>query len=178
MSSLRLWSGPSATISQMYEANICRAEHLQDFLNQDVKPTFQLVRHYVKALKMLYGRSALVAQTSEPKTTEAGRSASSLTSIAATYLCLQCSSICDKHEQAKHAKLRDHYFCRPFSTRPSVPPTDRFQAVESRSGCLFCHKCQDYVYDPSLEDLRTQRNSETAYPRKKCFSRLHRPWLI
>lgn len=29
--------------------------------------------------------------------------------------------------------------------------------VESRTGCLFCQMCDDFVWDPTLEDLRLRK---------------------
>lgn len=31
-----------------------------------------------------------------------------------------------------------------------------FEAVESRSGCIYCRLCNDFVYDPEFEKLRIQ----------------------
>jgi len=29
--------------------------------------------------------------------------------------------------------------------------------VESRTGCLFCQMCDDFVWDPTLEELRMRK---------------------
>ena len=45
-----------------------------------------------------------------------------------------------------------HLFCLGF-------PFSVIIGVDSRSGHVFCFQCQDYIYDPSLEDIRIERES-------------------
>ena len=35
-------------------------------------------------------------------------------------------------------------------------------AIESRSGCLYCRLCSDFVYDPEFESLRLQNSFSTS----------------
>lgn len=35
--------------------------------------------------------------------------------------------------------------------------------VESRTGSLFCQMCNDFVWDPTLEDLRLQKLSTGSF---------------
>jgi hypothetical protein len=32
--------------------------------------------------------------------------------------------------------------------------------VESRNGCLYCQMCDDFVFDPTLEDLRLRKSGK------------------
>ncbi|KAF2769110.1 cysteine proteinase [Teratosphaeria nubilosa] len=56
-----------------------------------------------------------------------------------TYICLQCSTVSNVRE--RHRK--DH----PF-------------AIESNNGFIFCHDCNDYVYDTTFEEIRTSNASK------------------
>lgn len=38
--------------------------------------------------------------------------------------------------------------------------------MESRSGHIFCQGCEDFIYDPALENLRMRSRSSTARKRK------------
>lgn len=41
---------------------------------------------------------------------------------------------------------------------------DFVKVVESRHGFLYCQICADFVYDPELEKIRTQRGT-----RRQCL---------
>ena len=30
--------------------------------------------------------------------------------------------------------------------------------VESRNGCLYCQMCDDFIFDPTFEDLRLRKS--------------------
>ncbi|KAI9752692.1 MAG: 26S proteasome regulatory subunit [Chaenotheca gracillima] len=121
-------------------------EHLQKLFSADPKTTHLSLRNYVQLLAVLYDKSRVVAQSSTPLE-EGGRS---ITSLRPTYLCLQCPSISTLKESEKHWKTRKHCF-----------------AMESRSGCLYCYSCEDFVYDMSLEDMRLQRDMSTSRRKRK-----------
>lgn len=42
--------------------------------------------------------------------------------------------------------------------------------VESRSGALYCQMCDDFVWDPTLEDLRTRKYGTGSFSRKPHFT--------
>ncbi|KAI9844467.1 MAG: hypothetical protein M1837_005549 [Sclerophora amabilis] len=121
-------------------------EHLQRLFSTDPKTTHLSIRNYAQLLKVLYEKSRVVAQTSTPGE-EGGHSA---TFLRSTYLCLQCPNIGSLKEAERHWKTRKHCF-----------------AMDSRSGCLYCQSCEDFVYDPSLEEMRLQRDSNVSHPGRK-----------
>ncbi|KAI9710524.1 MAG: hypothetical protein M1820_002660 [Bogoriella megaspora] len=61
-------------------------------------------------------------------------------SIIPTYMCLQCSNISSGIGREKHFEQKDHAFY-----------------IESRSGCLYCRHCRDFIYDPAFEEERLKR---------------------
>ncbi|KAF2723448.1 cysteine proteinase [Polychaeton citri CBS 116435] len=67
------------------------------------------------------------------------------TSPQVTYLCLQCPAVSPTRD--KHRK--EHQF-----------------VVESSRGMIFCHECRDFVYDPTLENVRLQYVDENPRKRK------------
>ncbi len=38
--------------------------------------------------------------------------------------------------------------------------------VDSRSGALYCHMCDDYVWDPTLEELRLRKIGTGSFSSK------------
>jgi hypothetical protein len=51
-----------------------------------------------------------------------------------------------------------------------------FLDVESRTGCLFCQMCDDFVWDPTLEEMRLRKLGTGSFTGKyiflTCFLRL------
>lgn len=92
------------------------------------------IQYYKMLLRVIYDNTAVVPQTSKiPE----GIITTSLTS---NYLCLQCSAIVPEEERTKHASKKGHRFY-----------------VDSRTGSFYCHLCEDFVWDPTLEELRVKK---------------------
>lgn len=62
-------------------------------------------------------------------------------SLTPTYMCIQCSTVSSFADKDSHADGKAHIF-----------------SIESRSGCLYCARCNDFVFDPIYEDWRTNRD--------------------
>lgn len=45
----------------------------------------------------------------------------------------------------------------------------RAKVIDSRSGSLFCHMCDDFVWDPTLEDLRNRKIDTGTFSSKTVF---------
>lgn len=43
------------------------------------------------------------------------------------------------------------------------------KVIDSRSGSLFCHMCDDFVWDPTLEDLRNRKIDTGTFSSKTKF---------
>ncbi|KAI5813821.1 hypothetical protein BZA77DRAFT_320403 [Pyronema omphalodes] len=59
--------------------------------------------------------------------------------LTQTYLCMSCPSVHCPADAKDHAELENHSF-----------------GVDSRNGNVFCFICKDYIYDPSLEEIRIE----------------------
>ena len=134
-------------------------EHIQALLAGDQAKTEQSIRHYASILKILNQKSSVLAQTTTADVPKDGKPVKApVTTITSTFLCLQCANVSDSTDREAHAKSSSHSF-----------------TVESRSGRIYCQSCVDYVYDPTLEEYRTQRVPSTAYPghRKRKLDSLY-----
>ncbi|KAI9827649.1 MAG: hypothetical protein M1819_006938 [Sarea resinae] len=102
--------------------------------------------------KAIFQKPAVIAQTWKPLNAGSGADGRPITSLRSTYLCLQCPSICTQQDRDSHWHAKRHNF-----------------SVESRSGCLYCQQCEDFVYDSTFEDLRLQSHiaQSTAGRRKR-----------
>ena len=92
------------------------------------------VQHYKTILRCIFDDVPVVAQTVKLPD---GRPSTSLTS---NYLCLQCPIIVSEADLIKHGTRKQHRFY-----------------VESRTGALYCQMCDDFVWDPTLEELRIRK---------------------
>lgn len=45
-----------------------------------------------------------------------------------------------------------------FAVQPN-----RFLDVDSRSGALYCQMCDDFIWDPTFEDLRVKKISTGSF---------------
>lgn len=128
-------------------------EHVQRLMNQSQETINTCIQHYKAILRQIYDQVPIVAQIS--KAVQDNTITASLTS---NYLCLQCPIIIKEEDIAKHGQKKSHRFCTltlpPPGTRPQA---DVHLVVDSRSGSLFCHMCDDFVWDPTLEDLRHRK---------------------
>ncbi|KAI9150164.1 Ubiquitin carboxyl-terminal hydrolase [Paramyrothecium foliicola] len=127
-------------------------EHVQRLLSQGQEVMNSSIAHYKMILRSIFDSTPIVAQTS---TNQDGRPITSLTS---NYLCLQCPATVSEDDRLKHGTKKSHRFY-----------------VDSRSGSLYCQICDDFVWDPTLEDLRVRKigtGSFSATGRKRKHDEL------
>ncbi|KZF18900.1 ubiquitin carboxyl-terminal hydrolase 2 [Xylona heveae TC161] len=117
-------------------------EHLQELLSHSQETIQSSLRGYIALQRAIFTKHSMVSQTAK---FIKGRYERQFTSFTPTYLCLQCPTICTQEEKTSHWNSKRHSF-----------------AVESRSGCLYCHCCEDFVYDPMLEDIRLAKHQHTG----------------
>ncbi|KAK4452067.1 ubiquitin carboxyl-terminal hydrolase [Podospora aff. communis PSN243] len=122
-------------------------EHVQRLFNQDQATTNTSIAHYKTILTNILEFNPLDNQTA--KMTDTG---AIVTSLTPTYMCLQCPTILTEEDCVKHGSKKSHRFY-----------------VESRSGALYCQMCDDFVWDPTLEQLRLRRIGFGTFsgPRKR-----------
>ncbi|KAI9822901.1 MAG: hypothetical protein M1832_002926 [Thelocarpon impressellum] len=124
-------------------------EHVEKMLKADASKAHRFVSQYAKSLIWIYGQNRTSAQTI-PHRTGSGAGSPSTTSITPNHLCLSCPVIGVRGVMVEHGREKGHGF-----------------AVNTRSGCLYCQQCKDYIYDRSMEELRNQRDPQTAYAGRK-----------
>ncbi|KAF2400123.1 ubiquitin carboxyl-terminal hydrolase-like protein 22 [Trichodelitschia bisporula] len=112
-------------------------EHIQAFKQSGDKSWKTFTQQYTQIVTTLREKPKLIAQTCKAARTD------TFTSLRPTYLCVQCPGVFAKDS------IHGHW---------SSPKQHSF-FVESRSGHLFCHNCEDFVYDPQLEGIRLQRSA-------------------
>lgn len=111
-------------------------EHIGELLEKARKPTLQ---HYHRILQNIHEKPSIIAQTYKSD----GRPVVSLRPL---YLCLQCPSIMTEADRDQHVETKLHCF-----------------SVESREGNIYCSHCQDFIYDPELEEKRLQKGKKRKY---------------
>lgn len=134
------------------------AEHVQLLLSQSQEVMNSSIAHYKMILRGIFDTSPIIPQTS---TNPEGRPVTSLTS---NYLCLQCPVTVEEADRLDHGTEKLHRFC--MWRRLLWPPwychcafvyllitTD----VDSRNGSLYCQICDDFVWDPTFEELRVRK---------------------
>lgn len=92
------------------------------------------IQYYKMLLRVIFDNTPIVPQTSK------NPDGAVTTSLTSNYLCLQCSTIVPEEERTKHGQKKSHRFY-----------------VDSRSGSLYCQFCEDFVWDPTLEELRVRK---------------------
>ncbi|KAI9773463.1 MAG: hypothetical protein M1840_007680 [Geoglossum simile] len=123
-------------------------DHLQRLLTQSQNTKAQTIKHYAMLLEVLSEKSKVIAQTY--RKTDRGDGVS-ITSIRSTHLCLQCGVISNSKDSYGHSKFKQHIF-----------------AIDSHTGCIYCHLCRDFVYDTTLEELRlTKKPTSKAVTKRK-----------
>ncbi|KAK1753511.1 ubiquitin carboxyl-terminal hydrolase [Echria macrotheca] len=120
-------------------------EHLQRLFNQDQTTTNTSVAHYKAILRNILEISPANAQTAKSADGPA-----IITSLTSTYMCLQCPSILTEEDCVKHGSKKSHRFY-----------------VDSRSGALYCQMCDDFVWDPTLEELRLTKMATGNFATRK-----------
>ncbi|MCJ1394973.1 hypothetical protein MMC18_007854 [Xylographa bjoerkii] len=68
-----------------------------------------------------------------------------VTMLRPTYSCLQCNTISSMEDRELHSHEKRHRL-----------------SIESRSGCLYCGMCDDFVYDPTFEKIRIEQSLPTT----------------
>ncbi|KAL7619963.1 hypothetical protein AAE478_010510 [Parahypoxylon ruwenzoriense] len=109
-------------------------EHVQLLFTNREDVMNSSIQYYKMLLRVIFDNNPLVPQTSK------GPEGQITTSLTSNYLCLQCSTIVPEEERIKHGNKKSHRFY-----------------VDSRSGALFCQLCEDFVWDPTLEELRVRK---------------------
>lgn len=96
-----------------------------------------------------------------------------ISSLTSNYLCLQCPAIEKEETMAKHGTKKSHRFCRLSLVLPHwfllLRADTRAKVIDSRSGSLFCQMCDDFVWDPTLEDLRNRKIDTGTFSSKTKF---------
>ncbi|KAF1808465.1 cysteine proteinase [Eremomyces bilateralis CBS 781.70] len=123
-------------------------EHIHDLFMENRKFT---VHHYSLLVQTINEKNALILQTHKSLKAPEPRPAVCFTP---TYLCLQCPSVHSPELRDKHWDTKGHAF-----------------SIESRSGYVYCQECQDFIYDPTLEEVRLQRGRK----RRKLQDYTHTP---
>ncbi|KAG9229858.1 hypothetical protein BJ875DRAFT_176361 [Amylocarpus encephaloides] len=125
-------------------------DHLQMLLaNGGPERMNKSIHNYKTCLRVIFDNTPIVPQTS--KTTKGHP----FTTLTPNYLCLQCSATTTEQGRREHGAEFSHRFY-----------------VESRNGCLYCQMCDDFVFDPTLEDLRLRKSGRGSYTRKRKLDEL------
>ncbi|CAN8105013.1 unnamed protein product [Discula destructiva] len=126
-------------------------DHVQLVLTRNQETTNSCIQFYKSALRAIYDGPPVVAQTNKSLTGSAVH-----TTLNSNYLCLQCTLVINESEIEEHGNLKSHRFF-----------------VESRTGSLYCQMCEDFVWDPTLEELRNRKiDSGTFSTRKRKYDEL------
>ena len=145
---------------------------MQQFLTAAADRAERLKNSYIDWQKDLLTNPLKVQTTKDPKDP---RNAA-VTTLLSTFLCLQCNAISSSKDREMHGQTKKHHMCKCLlSLHSYLAECD--SAIESRSGCLYCGLCNDFVYDPTFEKIRIE---QSLPPSSSKF--LHDvagfPWLI
>ncbi|EPE03402.1 ubiquitin carboxyl-terminal hydrolase-like protein [Ophiostoma piceae UAMH 11346] len=102
-------------------------EHIEQLFGQGQETINTSIFHYKIILRKIFDQPPIVPQTSKLSNDQP------VTTLTPNYLCLQCPTTLRPEDINKHGN------------------------VESRCGVLYCHMCDDLVYDPTLEELRLRK---------------------
>ncbi|TID14084.1 ubiquitin carboxyl-terminal hydrolase 2 [Venturia nashicola] len=108
-----------------------------------------LCKQYKDILRTLREESSIKTQTIRVKEAIGDKPSISEPILQPTYFCLNCPKIYSQDLAKAHYEEKRHTL-----------------HVESRSGHIFCQGCEDFIYDPALENLRMRSRSSTARKRK------------
>ncbi|CAK7201873.1 hypothetical protein SEUCBS139899_004588 [Sporothrix eucalyptigena] len=109
-------------------------EHVEQLFAQGQETINTSIFHYKIILRKIFDQPPIVPQTSK------SANGQPITNLTPNYLCLQCPTTLVQEDIVKHGNKKSHRFY-----------------VESRGGILYCHMCDDFVYDPTLEELRLRK---------------------
>ena len=126
-------------------------EHTQRLLTKSPEVTTNTIQHYKMLLRVIFDNEPLIPQTSQDII-----SRRPVTTLTPNFLCLQCPTTCTIRERSLHGQMRAHMFCKmgqKLRHHHSLIALD----VDSQSGGLFCQMCDDFIWDPTLEELRLRK---------------------
>lgn len=126
------------------------AEHIQRFLSGSGDRLQHTVTHY-RACIRVSADNPMVSQTSK------NAKGQGLTTLTPNYLCMQCSSTVTSQGRYEHGKATSHRFCNCFPNLQEYIHLLMYLDIDSKNGSLFCQMCDDYVYDPTLEEMRIRK---------------------
>ncbi|KZZ97047.1 Ubiquitin carboxyl-terminal hydrolase family protein [Ascosphaera apis ARSEF 7405] len=124
-------------------------EHLRPLLERNDKTT----ANFYKTLFRVQKTRSFKPKKLSPNSTKSRGFAL----LKPVYVCLQCQYLAPKNERNAHARKHGHRFCKyPLRASLPSPPEAYFeclyvQVVDSRTGEVYCQRCQDFVYDFNLE---------------------------
>ncbi|SZF03945.1 unnamed protein product [Blumeria hordei] len=105
--------------------------HIQRLLTKDTNPGEGHLKKYKDCLRCITDGDPVLSQTSQ---TSKGQP---LITLTPNYLCIQCNATLTEKGRKRHSDDTSHrYF------------------VESRTGTVFCQLCNDFIWDPTLEEMR------------------------
>ncbi|GAB7356371.1 hypothetical protein MBLNU459_g7155t1 [Dothideomycetes sp. NU459] len=109
-------------------------DHVKTFLESNHQ---EAVKQYTTIIHALRKTTSITAHLTKS-------SSSSAINIRPTYLCIQCANVATPDQRDKHDKA--HVLC-----------------AESGNGLVYCRECEDFVYDPTLEEVRNQQGKKRKY---------------
>lgn len=115
-------------------------------------------QQYSLLLQTIFEKPGTISQTRRSPNNEIGRP-----TLLPTYLCLQCPSVHDEAQRNKHWQSKGHAFCKFDNHVPAELQLTVDIAVESRNGYLYCQECDDFVYDPAMEEIRQQKGMANLF---------------
>ncbi|MCJ1322384.1 hypothetical protein MMC15_007732 [Xylographa vitiligo] len=115
-------------------------EHLQEFMSATPDVAEKLTNAYTNLQGML-AKPLEVQTTKDPKDPKK----EAVTMLRPTYSCLQCNTVSSMEDRELHGHEKRHRL-----------------SIESRSGCLYCGMCDDFVYDPTFEKIRIEQSHPTT----------------
>jgi ubiquitin carboxyl-terminal hydrolase 22/27/51 len=125
------------------------AEHIQLFLTGPTERLQHTVTHYRDCIRVSADNPTV------PQTTRNSKG-QGLTTLTPNYLCMQCTSTVTSRGRIEHGKATNHRFCRDTPNSTVIALAD-LSDIDSKNGSLFCQMCDDYVYYPTLEEMRIRK---------------------
>ncbi|EKD14206.1 uncharacterized protein L3040_003654 [Drepanopeziza brunnea f. sp. 'multigermtubi'] len=120
-------------------------EHIRILLEGSVEILQNTIKHYKDCLSVVSDPTRKTScQTSQ------GPNGEARTTLTPNYLCLQCDRTTTAEGRTEHGMETKHRLY-----------------VESRNGYLFCQMCDDFVFDPTLEDLRLRKFGTGSFSSRK-----------
>ncbi|KAL7270761.1 hypothetical protein RUND412_006511 [Rhizina undulata] len=116
-------------------------EHIKEILRDSSESAKAQAAHYSLAVRVVLDPNRLTAQSC----------VKCRVLITRTFLCMICTTVNCPKDAELHFKERGHGF-----------------GIDSRSGHVYCFHCQDFIYDPTLEEIRREKEAALeGGPRKR-----------